>query len=635
MTQVQKEKPYPMTSYKWFIISILFISALLLGLGLVFNPFSVHTLPQGLVPDSLSPLAHEGRDTLLPEEDVYADEDEDGETDITDKSRKLPQSYFILPVSYDVFLSGTFGELRSNHFHSGIDIRTGGVEGKHVVASAAGYVSRINVSTKGYGNALYITHPNGYTTVYAHLQSFQSNIAFYVKKHQYAQKSFQVELYPPKDLIVVKQGDTIALSGNSGSSVGPHIHYEIRKTSSQEPLNPLLFGLNIQDKLSPEILNLNVYSIDEEYRKKHGSFPYAGYNTTKQQLSSRNITVKIPKGTYAVGAHLRDYFRSHSENLGVNYARLQLNNQNIFEFAIEKVNFSTTRFINAHMDYCIHKTANEKTHRFFKDDGNLLDYYSYNQKKGLFTLNEKDTLKGYMLSTDLNGRKDSLTLTFIEDSRVSFHNKAPSSPPGGVCSLFSPGKNLEIKTANAYVSMPGQALYFNYNVCIDEGTQPPNGAVSPYFTWGQPHVPVHVGCLLGIKVQKVPEEINKNKLLLIEWYKGQKFSAGGTYKNGFVEATVRDMGTYYVGWDTTPPVIVPLAFNHQQSSFVFRIKDNLSGIHSYNAYVDDQWVLMEYVPQTGELKGKWESESKGKHKFKLIVEDERKNKTVFEKTFER
>jgi len=610
---------------KWTIILLLILFPLL-AVVLLNNPERKNK--EVLLVERTNDTSVVKQDTSL----VMIDDDPEPEAEMMPDGR-YPQNYFKLPVDFEVYLSGTFGELRSNHFHSGLDIRTGGVEGRNILATAEGYVSRINVSQKGYGNAIYVTHPNGYTSVYAHLQKFNKDIQFYVKKHQYAKKSFEVELYPEKGLIKVEQGQVIAYSGNTGGSGGPHLHFEIRKSNSGEPVNPLLFNLPVPDNLSPEILKLYVYQIDKNQREETGTYPFQMHLTPKSSHPNRSIKVKLPPGKYAIGAHLKDYFRSHSENLGVNYSSAYINNKLLFDFKIEKINFSTTRLINTHMDFCVHKTEERKTHKLFKDDGNKLDYYTYGNDKGMFELTDTTTIKLYAL--DLSGRKDSLTVTLIPDQTLAF---TPTLVPrktkdSETCKVYSPGQSFVLSHPKARISMPSTAMYFNYKMCLQE-IGPQKGGYSPLWSFGENYVPVHVHCDIAIKVEAEVEAKHHSKLLLVEFFKGKSYPVGGRYKSGFVETSVRDLGTYYVAIDTTPPVIKPLQIN-RNNEFIFSLGDNLSGVKTFTAYLNKEWFLMEFEPKTGVLSGKMQEALKsGKHTFKLIVKDERGNESIFERTID-
>ncbi|MCT4624138.1 MAG: M23 family metallopeptidase, partial [Schleiferiaceae bacterium] len=176
-------------------------------------------------------------------------------------AQPYPQNYFRSPLDIPLALSGTFAELRSNHFHSGIDIKTQGVEGKNVYAVAEGYVSRIKISPWGYGHAIYIAHPNGYTSVYGHLKDLVGPLGEYLEERQYARRSFSLDVYLEANELPVKKGQVVALSGNSGGSGGPHLHFELRKTSNQQPINPLLFGFDVKDNRKPTLLGAYVYEL--------------------------------------------------------------------------------------------------------------------------------------------------------------------------------------------------------------------------------------------------------------------------------------------------------------------------------------------------------------------------------------
>jgi hypothetical protein len=608
------------------IFLLLLFATLTIGVSLYFKKSTQQPGYALLANTSASDSLDLNADTIL-----YEEETPDLMPEIVGFSKNsfYPQNYFKLPVTYDPFLSGTFGELRSNHFHAGLDIRTGGMEGKAILASASGYISRINVSTSGYGKAIYITHPNGYTTVYAHLQKFNNQIEWYVKKHQYQKESFTIELYPDKGLLDVNQGEVIAYSGNTGGSGGPHLHFEIRKSNTQEPVNPLLFGLPVTDNLAPEIQSFILYSIDKDFRKKTGWYPRVVYPFKKsERTSNQTIKIHVPPGKYSAGALLSDYFRSKSENLGVNYSWLWVNNQLIYECAIEKLRFDNQRKMNTHMDFCIHKEDNKKPQKLFIDDGNTLNLYNA-QNKGIFTVTDSTLVKLKIM--DLSGRADSIFVQLIASGDIKKTNELKQDKSD--CSECSPVQNCVVKNEFVTLNIAKDKLYHHFDVCISKGIRKPN-TVSSQWNIGDYRVPLHGYVTLSIKAEEVLPAKLHSKILMVEWFKDKAYPVGGTYNNGYVTASVRDFGTYYLAVDSIPPEIKVLQFD-PNIGFRFQLKDKLSDVNYYRATIDGKWMLMEYEPKTGILFGKPENKlERGKHLFKLIVKDERGNETIFERKIE-
>ena len=257
---------------------------------------------------------------------------------------------YIAPVDFKLLLSGTFGELRSNHFHAGIDIKTQGVEGQEVKSIADGYVSRIKVSTWGYGKVIYITHPEtGHTSVYAHLQGFSEKIDKLVKKEHYKKESFEINFFPKKDELIVKQGEIIGLSGNSGGSNGAHLHFEIRETRNAHPINPLQFEFNVTDNIPPILKKLKIYAFDTTLIN--------GYNTSKvydlQKQKNNYLLNETPeiKGDFALGIFTYDQAEGAYNKNGVYAIKMYIDSLLYYDFKVDELDFSTSRYINAHIDY--------------------------------------------------------------------------------------------------------------------------------------------------------------------------------------------------------------------------------------------------------------------------------------------
>jgi hypothetical protein len=264
---------------------------------------------------------------------------------------KYPKDYFRSPLDIPLFLAGNFGELRPNHFHAGIDIKTESVEGKNIYAAAEGYVSRIKIATNGYGKVIYITHPNGYVTTYAHLQRFSDKIEEYVKKQQYHKEKFEIELFPGKKQLPVEKGEVIALSGNTGGSGGPHLHFEIRDEKTEIAINPLLFGFDIKDDIKPVIKNIAIYPLND-------SSYVNGVNKEKYiDLAGSEGKYRITGGPYTVSGEIgfsveaNDYLNGSSNKCGLFSVELLLDSNRIYYHEIEQIAFSESRYINSHVDY--------------------------------------------------------------------------------------------------------------------------------------------------------------------------------------------------------------------------------------------------------------------------------------------
>ena len=315
------------------------------------------------------------------------------------------EDYYIFPIRPGVrnTLAGTMGELRSSHFHTGIDIRTGGVQGVPVLAAADGYITRIVVSPSGYGNALYILHPNGETTVYAHLKEFSNNIQDYVRNQQYENQSFQVNLFPSKSWFPVSKGDTIALSGNSGSSGGPHLHFDIRD-KNQNVVNPLNYHFEeVIDFKSPEVLKvaLKTMNINSRINNQFGRFEF------KVQKVGPDWIIDTPVTVFGkIGIELLAYDRQDGTRFrtGINEIILTRNGQNIFRQVIDNMSFAKGRNFYNHVNYNKIRTTGERFHKLYVDDGNELDFYTVDSANGTIYFDEicNDTLKIELFDTYRN-----------------------------------------------------------------------------------------------------------------------------------------------------------------------------------------------------------------------------------------
>jgi murein DD-endopeptidase MepM/ murein hydrolase activator NlpD len=517
-------------------------------------------------------------------------------------------------------LAGSFGELRGNHFHSGIDFRTNQREGYPVYAIADGYVSRIRVQNSGFGQALYLTHPNGYTSVYGHLSRFAPKVAQAVKDLSYQKKTFELDEFPVPDQFPVHKGDLIAYTGNRGSSGGPHLHFEIRDSKTESTVNPQLFGIQIPDDIPPVIYALYVYKLNKkpfsEYTPKQ-YFQALGSNGTYHIAGTINVS-----GEVGFGVTTTDRHNGASGINGVYSIELELDGKKIFTSSLEKFAFENSKAINSHIDYPAFLTSKRSIQKSFVDPGNPLQIYSGLVNNGRIEFNDLQTHVLKYTITDSKGNKSILPFSVKADGNVS-----PVTPDAPAGPLFSYNKQNEFNTEGVKVVLPKGTLYNDMNFVYTVKTRPAGLVYSAVHQIHNNMTPLHIGFELWIKADASLANL-KDKAVIVSTGGA---SQGGTFEHGYIKALPRNFGSFYVTVDTTAPTVTPLNISEGKnmagiSRMNFKIRDNLSGIKSFNGYIDGSWVLMEFDTKTATL---WhtfdEHTGNGKHQLKLVVEDMKGN----------
>ncbi len=532
-----------------------------------------------------------------------------------------PTDYFRAPLDIPLVLSGTFGEPRPNHFHSGLDIKTNKTTGLKVYAVGPGYVSRIKVSTYGYGNAIYISHPNGYTSVYGHLEHFNTAIDKYVKKMQYQRERFSIELYPGKELFPVKKSQVIAYSGNSGGSSAPHLHFELRDAKSEVPINPLLFKLKVADHIAPIIKSLAIYPINKGHQIMDPILLNASQSGKQFKLTADTIFVNSPQAVLGISTY--DQLDGSENNNGVYSISLFKEDQNIFSFQMDKIAFHHTRYANSHIDYREKKLSGDTFHKCFLLPGNKLPIYDQVVKKGVVDLSNDQPVKIRILVRDFENNTSELNF-YVQSIPASGNNgnmnkNITKTFYYQVANSFHDSEISLNFTANSFYD----TLQFKYSKYDTTGYE--YSAIHKVHTW---HEPLHKYFHIAIKTKNLPVGLRKKAIIVYRDGNMNISSCGGTWSEGYVKARVRKFGDYYVAVDTTTPRIRPLNISdnsHLQNRTSIRIKitDDLSGIKSYRATVDGNWLLMEYDYKKNLLLYKFDEKvSKGVHNFKLVVNDD-------------
>ncbi|MCB0527781.1 MAG: M23 family metallopeptidase [Saprospiraceae bacterium] len=549
-----------------------------------------------------------------------------------------PKDYFQPPVADNAIrLNGTFGELRSNHFHTGIDIdsKTGGV-GQPVFSAADGFVDRVKVQAGGYGNVVYIKHPNGYTTVYAHLLRFSPEIERYVKEIQYKRERFEVDLRPPDGVYKVKKGEEIGKLGNSGGSTGPHLHFEIRKSSTGNALNPLLFGLPITDKVAPDIRDMKVYFLNEKREVLMSkAFPL-------QQRSDGSIGVfgdTVSLGAWRVGFGVKAYDRQsgHRNDNGIFAIRMFADGQLAYQWQVDEIDFDESRYLNAHVDYSARQRYGAWFHRCFVLPGDRMSNYSRTETLGAISLSKEKPVKIDMQITDAAGNRKNVTFWVKRDEPMESYVSTPYQYE------LPYDAESHIDLEDFTMTMPKGALYetllFQFKTTPDDS----ESAYSSTYHLHDSRTPVHRYFEIGIKPRNLPAEL-RNKAIIAKCQGKRPDNCGGSWRGDFLVTKVRELGDYCVMIDNTPPTITPVVFSadmRKKNTMSFRIRDNLDvngsadGL-SYRGTVDGKWVLFEYDRKRDRITHTFDGRiGRGQHQLRLVVKDDRGNEAIFERSFTR
>lgn len=560
---------------------------------------------------------------------------------------RYPDTLFKAPLDKPLTLSGSFGELRGGHFHSGVDFTTGERPGKPVKAIADGYVARIKVSASGFGKALYIRHGNGYTSVYAHLSEFQEPIAKYVKKAQYQQESYELNLYPGEGRFNVKQAEVIGQSGNSGSSTGPHLHFEIRETRTEKPLNPLFFGFSIKDSRSPVIRGIRLYPEGPKSQVKvvfdNGRQPVKSsaepinlkVRKASDQYRLANVNSLCGRGKIGVGVAVTDYHDRSSHALGVSRLNLQKDGENVFKSTIDKFRFAQTRYVNAHLDYAAQRATNQEYQRCFVLPGNQLPFYE-TKAQGLIQMMPDEEAPVTLTTADTYGNKARISWNLkycqqkIEPLQIKSNNPVIKSLPHDAAST--------VKTSGLKLEFPAGAFYDTINFTMNKENEP-NHTYGPVYQVHNHLTPVHKYYRMAMDATSVPAPLRDDALIVYLESGSEMEAVGGHYNDGFVKARARKFGKFTIAVDTVAPYItlvnVPKGRSYATDRPLrVRITDDLAGITSYKPKIDGDWVRMAYDQKTDLLTFRdFERLESGKHKFQLVAWDQQGNKRTFEKTF--
>lgn len=543
---------------------------------------------------------------------------------------KYPNDYFRSPVDGRIYPSGTFGELRSNHFHAGLDIKTGGVIGKNIYAVADGYVSRIKVSPFGYGHAVYIAHPNGFTSVYAHLNELLGAHGKYVLQQQYKKQKFAVDLYFKANQFPIQKGDTIALSGNTGGSGGPHLHFEIRETATQEPINPILFGLKVKDYITPQIMGLRLYPADESTlingNSEPVSFTLTGWGKNYRINSADTISVS---GDFYTGINTIDKQNDSNNKNGVYQIELWIDSSLFFQQNVERLNFSTTRYINTLIDFDFYKNHKSRYQRTFISPNNLLNIYNEVENNGVISFSDSSYHLLQYVIKDIAGNESILSFTVFSNKTDSLiiKDKKPH--------FYMPLVDNHYEDSLIRIDFPSRSLYdtLSFHFYADSSEESINGMA---YNLSRVGVGLQKRLFIRLKDVKIKPEF-ADRIFIGELYDGKIYSNSAEWDEEDITFKTRDFGTYVIRVDSISPALqLKTKINPQDSTQIkvldFYVEDKDSGIQNYDAWYNGSWVLLKWDPKENHMFCEVDLSEREKNNLKVRITDQVGN--VTEKDFE-
>lgn len=527
------------------------------------------------------------------------------------------------PLEIPLAISGTFGEIRSNHFHAGIDIKTQGRQGLNVRSVAKGWINRIRISHGGYGKALYIEHADGYISVYAHLKKFSPEIEAYVKAKQYEKKSYEIQLFPKLDALKVEKGMLIGYTGNTGGSQGPHLHFELRDRKNQNPLNPLTFDLPVKDTQAPQIQKLFLYRQNPD-----------GTASIQKQivLNKKNdslFTGSLVETSGKISLGLQMFDRqdlSYNKN-GIYQARIKMNGVTQIEYDFDRISFDDSKFINLFIDYKSLRTRGLKIQRLVRHKESKKSIFNNKYSDGFMKIEEGKSYQIMVEISDFNGNTSFIEF-YIVGKETNLDNVSTS------------GKEIK-KDLDYLFEFDEKSVYFpkgTFSEKVNIEIKDKNDTI----TVGKDLFPVNKPFKVSFKKTFKEQNILRQSFVAMINYKNRPSYLQTEKKDGRLIAKSKKLGDFIISRDSIAPEVTPKNFKKGQwlSNFRYlevKIKDDFSGIKKYRGSINGQWVLFEYEYKNQTLTYDFKDIvfEKALHELRLVVEDNVGNTTEFSTTFYR
>jgi len=547
------------------------------------------------------------------------------------------KSSFAMPITGVLGITGSFGEIRSDHFHSGVDLRTDNKIGKEVRATQDGYISRIKVSPVGYGKSIFIDHKNGLTSGYGHLDRYSDQINEYVKTIQYQLKSFDIDVFPKSDELPVKKGDLIGYSGNSGGSSGPHLHYEVRTTIDQRIINPIPNFLNIVDSIAPIIRSLHIYRLDSQ-NYANGFNRKVDFTVFKAKNGYTINSIPRVYGKIGIGVDVFDRLNNLSTQCGFKNLSLSVNGKIVYNLTLDKFAFAETRYVNSIIDYETQYNSGKEIVKLFVQPANFFSGLRNVIGNGVIPVVPDSTYKIEIIASDASNNSSKLSFSI---KGINPNSKPETKEVKKDQSVFLSYKlNNSIINDTFNLTIPKNSIYDNMYF-VHSTRSLPNLKYSPLVQLHFPQIPLQQKINLKIKAINLPVKYQSKALLATIDKKQKIVAAGGEWVNGFVSGNISSFGKYFIAVDTLAPEILPINIRQEKNmsstqSIIFKTADELSGIKKINGYIDNQWVVFDYDLKNDLIQyffDKKRLNRNAKHTLEVVVSDAKNNENRYKCDF--